>query len=148
MRKRILAGYIINLLMFVYLALGVAVVLRHSVSLGILYVVIIFLSLLTVAYSMCSKCACRFDACTHLWLGKLARLLPQRKPGSYTFWDGVGSMVYLAGLQLPPQYWLWQDKALFALFWVLSLAVFLIGPLYACRTCKNEYCPLNRAAAV
>ncbi len=144
LRNKVLAGYIINLLMMTYLALGVSVVLRHSVPLGILYVVIILVSFVAIAYAFCAKCACRHHSCTHLWLGKLAQLLPPRKPGPYTFWDGMGQMFYIAGLQLFPQYWLWQNKVLFALFWGLSLATFLVGPLYACKGCENKYCYLNR----
>jgi len=81
--------------MLTYLTLGVAVTLSNSVPLGILYLVLIPFSFLVVAYSFCAKCACRFHSCTHLWLGRLARSLPPRKPGRYTFWDGVGILVFI-----------------------------------------------------
>jgi len=130
--------------MLAYLVLGIAAVLEHGVELAVLYVVLIVLSFIAVAYSMCAKCPCRVHTCTHLWLGRLTRLLPQRTPGRYTFWDTTGSLFYIAGLHLLPQYWLWQNKARFILFWALALAAFLAGPLYTCKTCANQYCPFSR----
>lgn len=144
MKSKRLAGYIVNLLMLIYLTLGVSAVLRNNALLGILYIMVIFLSFITIAYAWCAKCPCRLDSCAHLWLGKLAQLLPPRKPGRLTSWDWVGALVYIAGLQFFPQYWLWQNKASFVLFWALSLATFLVGPLYACKICEHEHCSLNR----
>ena len=71
MKRKTIAGLIVNLLMLAYLDIGVWVVARHSTFLGILYVVSICLFFLTVAYVWCARCPCRLDACTHLWLGKL-----------------------------------------------------------------------------
>jgi len=138
-RKRT-AGYLVNLLMFAYLAIGVGVTLAHSVLAGILYVVLIPIAFLVVAYAWCARCPCRLNACTHIWVGKLTRFLPQRKPGEPSIEDWVGQAVYIAALHLPPQYWLWQHKPLFALFWGLMLATFLVGPLYACKGCPNKHC--------
>ncbi len=135
--------YVGNLLMLIWLALGVWVVLDSSVSMGILYIVVIFLSLIIVAYSLCAKCPCRFQSCAHIVLGQLARLLPRRKPGKYTSWDRVGATIYLLGLHALPQYWLWQNKILFVLFWVLSISVFVVLHFAACPTCKNTHCPLK-----
>jgi hypothetical protein len=145
MRKnnKIIAGYIINLLMLSYLTLGVVLVLRNNVSLGIVYIAVIGFSFILCAYFWCGKCPCRLNACTHLWLGKLTKFLPQRTPGEYTFGDKVGTWLYIIGLHGIPQYWLWQQKALFGLFWGLALATFLVGPLYACKSCQHAYCPLK-----
>ena len=143
MRKKA-AGYVVNLLMLAYLGLGVWVVARASIFLGVLYIVLIGLSFVVVAYAWCAKCPCRSGGCTHIWVGKLTRFLSQRKPGKYTPGDWVGQVVYLTGLHLLPQYWLWQDKTLFVLFWVLALATFLIGPLYACKGCPNKHCYVDK----
>lgn len=141
--KRI-AGYIINVFMLSYLTLGIVIVLRHSAFWGIVYLVAICLSFIICAYCWCGKCPCRLHACTHLWLGKLTQFLPQRKPGEYTSGDKVGAWLYIIGLHGIPQYWLWQQKALFGLFWGLALATFLVGPLYACKSCQHTYCPLKK----
>ncbi len=135
--------YVGNLLMLIWLALGVWVVFSNSILMGVLYIIVILLSLVVIAYSMCAKCPCRFHSCAHIVLGQLTRWLPDRKPGKYTFWDKVGTIVYLVGLHALPQYWLWQNKVLFILFWVLSITVFLVLHFAACPTCKNEYCPLR-----
>jgi hypothetical protein len=148
MRSKISAGYATNLLMLAYLTIGMVVVTGHSILLGIAYIVLILLSFLCVAYSWCAKCPCRTHACTHIWLGKLATLLPFREPGRWTRWEYAGTLFYLLGLHALPQYWLWQNKVLFALFWILALATFLIGPLHACKICANEYCPFNPRSEV
>jgi len=147
MRKKA-AGYVVNLLMLAYLGLGVWVVMRDSIFWGILYIVLIGLSFFVVAYAWCAKCPCRSGACTHIWVGKLTRFLPQREPGKYTVGDWMGQVVYLMGLHLLPQYWLWQDKALFVLFWGLALATFLVGPLYACKGCPNKHCYVGQPRSV
>lgn len=148
MRGKLLAGTIVNALMLAYLALGMSVVLSYSVPVGVLYVVLIALSFILVAYSWCAKCPCRLRSCTHIWLGRLTKVLPQREPGPYTFWDSIGAFVYITGLHLLPQPKLWQNKALFVLFWVLALATFLVGPLYACKLCEHRHCPMNRKEKV
>jgi hypothetical protein len=135
--------YVGNLLMLIWLVLGVWVVFSSNVLMGVLYIVVISLSLIIVAYSLCTKCPCRFQSCAHIVLGRLTELLPRRKPGRYMFWDRVGSVAYLVGLHALPQYWLWQNKVVFALFWVLSAIVFLVLRFAACPMCKNEYCPLK-----
>lgn len=57
MRSKTRAGYAINLLKLAYLTIGIAVIMRHSVFLGIAYIVLIFLSFLTIAYSWCAEYA-------------------------------------------------------------------------------------------
>jgi hypothetical protein len=143
-KQRTWLKYIGNALMLLWLALGVSVVLYDNVTWGVAYIVIITLSFVTIAYSRCAKCVCRLESCTHIWLGRLAELLPRREPGEYTSLDGVGAVLYLVGLHAPPQYWLWQHKALFALFWALSLGVFVALNFSVCQTCKNQHCPLNQ----
>lgn len=146
MVNRRVVGYLVNLLMFVYLTLGMVMVLSSNVYLGLLYGAIIAASFLSIAYAWCSKCVCRFHGCTHLWLGKLAQLLPLREPGRYTAGDWAGMGLYLAGLHLFPLYWLWQNKIALMLFGGLALATFLVGSMYACGICKNGHCPMNRNA--
>lgn len=143
MKKRRAAGYSINLLMTLYLALGVGVIVCDSLAFGLLYLALIALGFLAVAYSWCAKCPCRSGGCAHLWLGKLGGLLPAREPGRFTAGDWIGTAVYLGGLHLLPQVWLWQYKALFVLFWGLVLITFLVGTLFACPACENRACPLK-----
>ena len=131
-------------MMLLWLALGVSVVLYYNVALGLLYVLIIVISFLIIAYSRCARCPCRLDSCAHIWPGRLAERLPRREPGEARSWDGLGSVLYLVGLHALPQVWLWRHKALFALFWVLSLGVFLILHRSVCPTCKNRRCLFNR----
>jgi len=142
-KQRTWLKYAGNALMLLWLALGVSAVLYYNVALGVVYILIIALSFVITAYSMCAKCPCRLESCAHIWLGRLAELLPRREPGKYTSWDGMGSVLYLVGLHALPQYWLWRHKALFVLFWALSAGVFVMLHFAACPTCKNRYCPLK-----
>jgi hypothetical protein len=143
-KRKTVAGYIINLFMFVYLTIGVWVVMRDSVASGFLYLGIIALSFLCVAYFFCAKCACRLHACMHLWLGKPTILLPKRTPEPYTLGDSAGSLLYLVGLHALPQYWLWQNSGLFVIFWALAFATFFVGPLHACKGCQNTFCSFRK----
>ena len=42
-----------------------------------------------------------------------------------------------------PQYWLWGQWILFALFWGCTLPLTLLLPLHLCRRCRHERCPLH-----
>jgi len=45
-----------------------------------------------------------------------------------------------------PQYWLWGNWVLFALFWAFIVPLAVMIPLYLCRRCRHQRCPMNRAA--
>ena len=130
-----------NLLMAGYLTLGIKVVGKASILMGVLYAAVIGFSFFTIAYAMCAKCPRRLGKCTHLYLGRLTLLLPRRKAGRNTVWDNLGMGLYLAGLHLFPAYWLWQNKILFGLFYLSAVLTFLILSYSECPDCNNIYCP-------
>jgi len=108
---------------------------------GLVYLGIIVLANPIVLYSYCAKCLCREDACSHVIPGKLTRLLPARRQGSYSFWDYFATAIALVALFGFPQIWLWRSKGLLVLFWIL-LAIGLAEILFfVCRTCRNANCP-------
>lgn len=139
-------GIVINALMLVYLSLGATAVFHDSLFFGLLYLGVIVLGFVSVAYTWCSRCPRRRDGCTHIWLGRLAEVLPERDPGSFGPIDWLGTTVYIGGLHLFPQYWLWQNRVTFVLFWVLVGATYLIGTLGECADCENRTCPQRRRA--
>jgi hypothetical protein len=109
------------ILIFAAVIVALIYMLNLSGRLGLAYLAIILIANPIVLYSYCAKCLCREDACSHVFPGKLTRLLPGRQQKPYTFgdyfWTGI-SLVALLGF---PQIWLWQSKSLFIAFWILLL---------------------------
>ena len=116
---------------------------RHSVNLGLAYLLIILFSTPIVLFSYCAKCTCRDGACGHVFPGMLTRLLPERKQGPYTkgdyFWTAI-SLIALLGF---PQFWLWQSKTLFVVYWMLLLLGLTEILFMVCRACNNQNCPVR-----
>ncbi len=110
---------------------------------GLIYLGTIILANPIVLYAYCAKCLCRDDGCSHVFPGKLTRLLPSRKQGPYTlmdyFWTAL-SLIALFGFPIP---WLWQSNVLFFGYWLLLLIGLAEIPFFVCRTCRNENCPMS-----
>jgi hypothetical protein len=113
-----------------------------SLGWGLAYLVVIIIANPIVLYAYCAKCLCREDACSHVFPGKLTRLLPARKQGPYAiadyFWTALGLMVLFA-FPIP---WLWQSKIIF--FGYGSLLIIGLAEILflVCRTCSNANCPM------
>ena len=111
-----------------------------SPVLGLAYLGIMILANPIVLYAYCAKCLCRDEACSHVFPGKLTRLLPSRKQGPYSlmdyFWTAL-SLIALFGFPVP---WLWQNKLLFLGYCILLLIGLAEILLFVCRTCRNENC--------
>ena len=106
------------------------------------YILILIVSPFLVVYSYCSKCVCRDYGCGHVFPGRLTKILPERKQGPYSIIDMAGTAVSLGLLFGYPQFWLWQKRSLFILFWILSTFVLLEILLFVCKECKNDNCPV------
>ncbi len=144
-RQKALYRLIINSLGFSWLAIGSITVLRHSLPLGIGYLAVIGCTVLAVAYVDCRSCPRRFGGCTHYVIGKLTRLLPEKKPGQ----PGFGGHVLLGALwtvvHLTPQYWLWRNIPLLLLFWALPITALIFMRTIVCgNMCDNKECPMNQ----
>jgi hypothetical protein len=126
---------------FAVILISLIYLLTISVKLGCIYIVIILAANPVLLYSYCARCQCREDACSHFFPGKIAGWLPARKRGPYTFGDYLGTALALVGLLGFPQIWLWQNKALFVIFWVLLTASLLEILFLVCPECKNDNCP-------
>jgi hypothetical protein len=142
-------GVMSLLLVFAAVIIGVAAVFKASPPMGLLNILIILVSLPIIIYSFCSKCACRLDSCGHVLPGKLTRFLPAREPGPYTPRDIAGLLIPFVIIIGFPQWWLWGEKVLSAVFWILILAGIVEIRLAVCPACTNRECPFcpsrNRA---
>lgn len=96
-----------------------------------------------MVFSYCSKCACNVKGCGHVLPGKLARLLPARKPGKYCLWDYLGVVFPLGFILVFPQFWLKETPFLWGLFWILVVLAFMEIIIYVCRGCANTNCALQ-----
>ena len=109
---------------------------------GLAYFGIMILANPLVLYSYCAKCLCRNDACSHVFPGKLTRLLPARIQGPYTFMDYFWTTLSLIIIFTFPIPWLWQNKILFFGYWLLLLIALAEILFFVCSTCRNENCSL------
>jgi hypothetical protein len=106
------------------------------------YILILIFAPVLIVYSYCSKCVCRDYQCGHVFPGKLTKLLPERRQGPYSFIDITSTAVSLAALIGYPQFWLWQNRPLFIVFWMLTIFGLTEIILFVCKGCKNENCPV------
>lgn len=72
----------------------------------------------------------------------VARFVPLRG-GRIPWVRKAVTAVAFGGIFAFPQYWLWGNWGLFALFWALTLPLAALIPLYLCRRCRHERCPMN-----
>ena len=128
------------LLILAAVLLALVYMFGKSISWALVYLGIIVLANPFVSYSYCAKCLCRNDGCSHVFPGKLTRLLPSRKQGPYTFMDYFWTSLSLIVLFVFPVPWLWQNKLLFFGYWILLIAGLAEILLFVCRTCRNENC--------
>ena len=135
-------GVVSLLLVFGPLIVGFVSVIRESTAMGVVYLVIILISLPTIVFAFCSKCPCEGDRCGHVLPGLFKRLLPKRDHDDYTHLDLAGLLLPFLALIAFPQWWLWKTGALFGLFWVLLGAGVVEIRRYVCPDCTNKSCPI------
>ena len=129
------------LLIVAAVVIALAYMFSQSIGWGLVYLAVIMLANPIVLYSYCAKCLCREDACSHYFPGKLTRLLPDRKPAPYSLIDYFGTAASLFVLFGLPQFWIWQNRSFFLLFWILLVSGLVEILLFVCRACSNTNCP-------
>jgi len=107
---------------------------------GIVYLLTVLGASAIILFAYCAKCKSRRDACSHVFPGKAADLLPHRKQEPYTFSDVFATALSVAIIFLFPQYWLWQNKLLFIAFWVSAVIALVEIRLCVCKVCRNDIC--------
>jgi hypothetical protein len=140
--RRNFHGVFSLILLLASVVMALSYILILSLGWGLAYLGIIMLANPIVLYAYCTKCLCREDACSHVFPGRLTRLLPARKQGPYTFsdyfWTGICLMVLFA-FPIP---WLWQSKMVLFGYWLLLIIGLAEILFLVCRTCRNENCPV------
>jgi hypothetical protein len=115
----------------------------NSVSIAILYLIVLMIASFAVSYFYCLKCTARTN-CAHVLPGKLTNLFASPKSKNYNFLDyfvTVTALLLIAGI---PQYWLIKRMELFFIFWGLLGVAFVEVRSYVCTRCNNSLCPGNK----
>lgn len=123
--------------------IGLSVIYGVSSILGLIYLLLIPISIIIIIYSYCTKCPQKENNCAHVFPGMISRFMPDRE-GRYNKHDIMGTIIPVLVLILFPQYWLWQKKNLFILFWVLIIIAFIEIVVFVCKSCENRHCSLCR----
>jgi len=124
--------------------IGFITIAMSNIWLGAIQLFLLICSVLLVAYSYCAKCPSSQEKCGHPQIGFLRKFVPEREKSKYQIKDYLSlTPLIVVGIVIP-QYWLWQNKALFVVFWALNITV-LIGILTRlCTNCENKNCKMNR----
>ena len=123
------------------IGIGLIAVCRVSLLAGLIYGILTLISLALINFSFCTKCSCRHKACGMIFPGKLSDVWPSREQNSYSILDYIVVILSLCLITLYPQYWLWSDKLLLVLFWLVFAVAHVHIRLAICRRCENERCP-------
>ena len=130
------------ILILASIVIALSYMLNESAGWGLVYLGIIILANPTVLYAYCAQCVCRDDACSHVYPGKLTRLLPARKQGPYTIMDYFWTALSLIALFGFPLIWLWPSTVFYFGYWLLLLFGLAEILFFVCRTFRNENCPM------
>ncbi len=139
-RRNFFHNLIINWIIILANTIACLAVLKNSVWLTLFFLVIIAVCLLTIVKVYCTKCPAKKTACAHVLPGKLTGLFHPKAPGKYTSSEITILIISVLILFAFPQYWLWQNKFLFGLYWFLNISSLIGIKLIMCKRCSNVYC--------
>ncbi len=108
------------------------------------YGAIIFTAPFVIVYSWCRKCICSEYKCAHVIPAMLSKIFRRAKSMKYSCFDYIGVIVPMGLVILFPQFALFQNKPLFALFWVLLIIGALEIRFFVCSNCDNKACIANK----
>ncbi len=120
---------------------------RQNKSIAIGYAALLAIgSALVIFDSLCVYCPYPFahSDCLFYPYQLVARFARMREGKIYWARQAVTVLVF-SGVFAIPQYWLWGNWVLFAVFWGLTLPLALLLPLHLCRRCRHKRCLANRA---
>jgi len=114
-----------------------------SVLIGILYTIFLPIVFLNLLYFFCRKCPHVPDnSSRHVIFGPIVKKLYKlEEPSPYKISELFLALFPFVLFILFPQYWLFQNKSLLAVFWMLMIISGLIILFGVCRKCRNTHCP-------
>jgi hypothetical protein len=123
---------------------------RYNRSVVIGYAVFVALGALLVVYdSLCVFCPYPFNYSDCLFFPyQLVARFAKLREGKIARPRQAATALVFGGMFVIPQYWLWGNWGLFAIFWGLTLPLALLLPMHLCRRCRNGRCFANRAVII
>lgn len=139
---------IMSCLVYSTIIVGAWAIFKESIPWGIGYLAFVFISMtFLIGYANCTHCRYiwpEYTDCLFWPWGRIYRILFKYRPAEkFTPIDYVFFYIFFIGNPLFPQYWLFKDKYLLILFWILWIPTFLGFSLHACRKCEHTVCPFN-----
>lgn len=105
------------------------------------YLIIAGINLLSMVKVYCSKCFAEDNVLVNDMSGKQARIFFKKVKMNFNLREKTLMIFNLLVIVGVPQYWLWQIKVLFGLYWVFTILA-AIGILTTiCQICKIHRSP-------
>jgi hypothetical protein len=127
-----------------FTAVGIAIyqLFKNSIILGIVYTICFIVFFIITLYYYCRKCPhIKDNSCRRVLFGwATGRLFKPVKPAPYKPHEKLAQYFNMFVYIIFPQYWLFQDKFLFIIFWVLMILSVVIQLIAICPGCKNAFC--------
>jgi hypothetical protein len=138
-------GFLSVILFFSAIGVALTILFLSTTSVGIIYSCIVVIGSGGILFSFCTKCPCRDHHCSHVILGPLSKILPNRQTTPYSNGDILGLIGSFLIILVFPQMWIWKYPFWGILFWALTIAAVADILNSVCPQCKNIRCPLNRS---
>lgn len=127
-----------------FIAIGIAdfQLFQYSITIGVVYIVLMPIIFLNTLYQYCRKCIHVADGtCRHVIFGKLInKLFKVSKPSPYTFKEVSSVLISNTLFFIFPQYWLFKNLLLLITFWVFMLISIITIRYLVCPNCCNRNC--------
>ena len=134
---------IINILFSINILIGAYSIFQYNIMFGIIYLLLLISGSFLMVYSYCSKCISCDIKCAHPQFGYLRKYLPKRKIEQYKVYDYLGVVLFILISVAFPQSWLWDNKLLFILYWIISITMAVGIGTKLCSKCENKFCKMN-----
>jgi hypothetical protein len=137
-----ISGLLSILLSFTAIGLAVYQLFVSSLLLGFLFLFCFIISWLNTFYHYCRKCPhTNNGSCRHVIFGWItSKLFKPVPPSPYLFKEKFAQYINVFIYVLAPQYWLFKNTSLFAMYWVLMIISIILQFTSVCRKCENAYC--------
>ena len=114
-----------------------------SIAAGIVYIGIVFFSVMLILSTYCARCPCDGESCGHVLPGRAAGISLSQKPHPYTSRDIAALTLTILLVIGVPHLWLFDRPVFLGLFWLLVLVSIIELRANVCPDCLNRYCPFR-----
>lgn len=135
---------IINILFSINILIGAYSIFQSNIMIGFVYTLLFVSGSFLMVYSYCAKCISCAKKCAHPQFGYLRKFLPKRKIEPYKAYDYLGVVLFILISVAFPQSWLWGNKLLFVLYWIISILMAVGIGTQLCSKCENKLCKMNK----